>query len=228
MLRIFLALLLLLTTTTAQADRLWRVEAALDLDALGAVLDVRFHDELPAQLDAPLRERIAQWRFSPVLGNGEPAAATVNLYVELLIEEAGEKLRFRIREAGTNLRVVEARPPRYPASELRAGRGGHAVLKLLVGEDGRVLQSSAVDASNEQFSKAALKAARYWRYQPLLIAGKPARGEIYVPTSFAIRGQPMPRIDLSDLIGLTLQADRPALAASAGGQLLSKDIEGVL
>jgi TonB family protein len=228
MLRILIALLLLLTTATAHADRLWQINAALDLDAQGQLTDLRFRDELPPQLEEPLRQRIAQWHFSPVLANGVPSAATVNLFVSLLIEDVGDKLRFRIREAGTNLHSVDARPPRYPAGELRAGRGGYAVVKLLVGEDGRVLERSTVDATNEQFSKAALKAARDWRFEPLLINGRPARGEIYLPISFALSGQPMPKIDLSNLIGVTLEANRPALAASVGGQLLSEDIQGLL
>ncbi len=102
------------------------------------------------------------------------------------------------------------------------------MVKLLVGEDGSVLERSAVDATNEQFSRAALKAARDWRFEPLLIDGRPARGEIYLPTSFAVRGQPMPKVDLSELIGLALEADRPALATALGGQLLSEDIQGLL
>ncbi len=228
MLRIVIALLFLLTTATAHADRIWRVNAGLDLDVHGRVTELRFRDELPAQLEAPLRERISQWQFSPVLANGVASAATVNLFVELLIEDADDKLRFLIRAAGTNLHAIQTTPPRYPTRELRAGRAGYAVVKLLVGEDGRVLERSAVDATNEQFSNAALKAARDWRFDPLLIDGLPARGEIYVPIGFAPTGQRPPRIDLSDLIGITLEADQPALATSLGGQLLSEDIQGLL
>jgi periplasmic protein TonB len=57
--------------------------------------------------------------------------------------------------------------PPYPAEEVRAGRNGRVVLRVLVGADGRVHQVERVEATSDAFFAAAERQAlAKWRFTP--------------------------------------------------------------
>ncbi len=134
----------------------------------------------------------------------------------------------RVVAAGTSLRVLKAAPPKYPKRDLRNQISGSVVLKLVVGEDGHVLEASTVYATNKRFERAALKAAGAWRFDPLLVDGAPARGEIYMPVSFSTVMRRMPLPDLFEHIGVNLNAEAGAMVAEQGGQLITPDVAATL
>jgi TonB family protein len=66
--------------------------------------------------------------------------------------------------------------PQYPKAELATRTSGKAVLIMLVGEDGKVVEvevSSSVPSA--AFGEAARAAALKWRFEPLTYNGKPTR-----------------------------------------------------
>lgn len=228
--RLICILACFLLVTAAHAEQIKSLSAKLSLDSGGRVSALEFNDPVTSSIEPALRERVFSWAFAPVLVDGEPRAATLNLGITLGFEEHGDKVLVRIVDASTSLRVLKAGPPRYPKRDLRYQTSGIVVLKLLVAEDGRVLEASAVDATNERFEKAALKAAVNWIYEPLLVEGTPARGEIYIPVRFSAgtsrRSLPLP--DLSEYIGVTLNAEAGAMVAEQGGQLLTENVAATL
>lgn len=57
--------------------------------------------------------------------------------------------------------------PPYPAEEIRAGREGRVVLKVLIGADGRVHQVERVSAASDAFFAATERQAlAKWRFTP--------------------------------------------------------------
>lgn len=219
--RLLLALSLWLGAVTPlhAADRVMKVDAQLSLAANGEVSSLQWRDSLPAALSSDLEQRVRSWRFDPVVVDGQPAAAALNLTLQLRIEEVEDRLRFHVQSAQTNLFSTQARPPRYPRSQLRAGRSGFAVLSVQIDESGSVTEARVLASSHEAFAKASLGVAQDWQYEPLRVAGQPAATTLLVPVSFTIAGQAPQAIELGpEHGGLGFPADTARLDPAQGGQ----------
>lgn len=82
--------------------------------------------------------------------------------------------------------VIESPPPQYPAEEFYLGITGTVVLIMDVGLDGAVEQVFVEQSSrNRALDKAAIEAARTWRFSSAVVNGVPARGRVRIPVSFA-------------------------------------------
>lgn len=91
--------------------------------------------------------------------------------------------------ANLDERMIEGEPPRYPTESRRKKEQGTVVLRLLIGTDGRVQQVSVAESSGfERLDKAALDAARRWRWQPMLRDGAPVEVRGLMPIPFVLRG----------------------------------------
>lgn len=85
-----------------------------------------------------------------------------------------------------NERLLEGRAPSYPIESRRKKEQGTVILRVQIGTDGRVQQISVAQSSGfERLDQAALKAARGWRWQPLVRDGQPVeiRGTLTFPFS---------------------------------------------
>jgi periplasmic protein TonB len=77
--------------------------------------------------------------------------------------------------------------PEYPSGLLVREIEGDAVLKVLVGTDGRVREAIVVRASHPDFGKAAVKQAlKSWRFVPATRGGKPVEDWQTIPIRFNI------------------------------------------
>ena len=84
-------------------------------------------------------------------------------------------------------RVIESPRPRYPAEAFYLGITGTTVLVMDVGVEGVVEQVFVEQSSrNRLLDKAAIEAARLWRFSPALVNGLPERGRVRVPVSFTL------------------------------------------
>lgn len=80
--------------------------------------------------------------------------------------------------------VLEKRvPPVYPEEALRRGIHGTVVLKATVAENGTV-ESIQVTEGDPVLAKAAVAAAKRWRYRPFRVEGKAARAETMIQMKF--------------------------------------------
>ena len=78
-------------------------------------------------------------------------------------------------------------PPRYPISAVRQHQQGTVYLLVLVGPDGSV-QDVKVDQSSgyRDLDRAAIEAARKWKFNPGSRDGKPVGGWVKVPVQFKL------------------------------------------
>jgi protein TonB len=66
--------------------------------------------------------------------------------------------------------------PHYPPRARAEGVTGHVKLRLLVGQDGRVVEVKVLDSTPEGvFDQSALSAIRQWRYSPARYRGQPVK-----------------------------------------------------
>jgi protein TonB len=71
-------------------------------------------------------------------------------------------------------KMISRPTPRYPPEAKEARVQGLVTVKILVGEDGSVLDAEAV-SGHPLLAPAAVGAARMARYSPTLVSGKPVR-----------------------------------------------------
>lgn len=89
-------------------------------------------------------------------------------------------------------RPLQGNPmPEYPRSALRSGSEGSVVVAITVGSDGvptdvRVIERSG--SRNRDLDRAAVDAARQWRFEPAIRDGKPTMATVQLPVDFRQQG----------------------------------------
>jgi protein TonB len=115
--------------------------------------------------------------------SGRPAASARGGAV--VMEGADEK---RVRVGGP------IRPPRriynvdpdYPEEAQSARVQGMVILDIVIGVDGRVVQTQVIQSIPE-LDQAAIDAVRQWRYEPTLLNGEPVEVAMHVTVNFTLR-----------------------------------------
>ena len=88
-------------------------------------------------------------------------------------------------EASEDITGRRMNPPRYPPQEMRRGIGGTVVLLVTIDAQGNVLDISVERSSrNRNLDRAAIDAARKWRFNPGRRNGAPTGGVVRVPIDF--------------------------------------------
>jgi protein TonB len=78
--------------------------------------------------------------------------------------------------------------PRYPASALRRGESGEVLLRIEVDANGMPYAMDIMRSSGSlELDRAALVAARDWRFRPALRDGQPVSASVNVPITFDSR-----------------------------------------
>lgn len=80
--------------------------------------------------------------------------------------------------------------PRYPSDALRNGETGKVVVRIEVGADGEPTAVSVVTRSGSRsLDRAAVQAAKRWRFRPAQQNGRAVAGAVEVPIAFALDGR---------------------------------------
>ncbi|WP_374013845.1 energy transducer TonB [Pseudoxanthomonas koreensis] len=77
--------------------------------------------------------------------------------------------------------------PRYPATALRDGIEASVVLSIVVDANGVPAEIAVVEregARDHALDRAAVQAARQWRFEPAIRDGRPAQATVRVPVEF--------------------------------------------
>ena len=76
-------------------------------------------------------------------------------------------------------------PPKYPPAAARAGIQGTVILIIDVDANGNVTNVSVEKSSrNRDLDRAAMEAARKWRFNPGSSGGAKSAGRVRVPVDF--------------------------------------------
>lgn len=99
--------------------------------------------------------------------------------------------------ASVDIASRQMNPPRYPSEEARAGISGTTVLVVHVQATGVVSEVFVEKSSgNRNLDKAAIDAARTWRFNPGSELGKAVPGRVRVPVIFDMGASPLPDMSL--------------------------------
>jgi TonB family protein len=76
--------------------------------------------------------------------------------------------------------------PAYPITALRMRFSGTVRVKVLVSEDGQVIEAEVIDGPNN-LHEASLRAAKQWRFKPVLIGGNAVKIYGVLQFNFALK-----------------------------------------
>lgn len=74
----------------------------------------------------------------------------------------------------------------YPETARRAGIEGQVILRLRVGDDGRVIEARVIEAAGHGFDEAALAAVKQFSFQPGTVDGAPVSTDITYTYTFLL------------------------------------------
>ncbi|WP_157722838.1 energy transducer TonB, partial [Stenotrophomonas pictorum] len=90
-------------------------------------------------------------------------------------------------QASVDISFKNMNPPRYPPAAFRAGIQGEVILIIDVDANGNVTNVSVEKSSrNRDLDRAAMEAARKWKFNPAQSGGAKAAGRVRVPVNFAL------------------------------------------
>ncbi len=90
-------------------------------------------------------------------------------------EVSAQALAQQSAQTSRKARAVQTTPPEYPSSAQARGISGYVILHVLVGPDGKLMESKVLEAVPPGvFEASALRAVRQWRFAAGLEDGKPA------------------------------------------------------
>jgi protein TonB len=81
--------------------------------------------------------------------------------------------------------LVHKVDPEYPAAARQEKLQGVIVLEVVVGRDGTVLETRALNGP-DVLAQAAMEALRWWKFEPYSVQGKPAVVETTVAVEFKL------------------------------------------
>ena len=93
--------------------------------------------------------------------------------------------RIQVPSAEMGKLLVKRIPPEYPAKARSKGIEGTVMLRAVVSKNGDVVDVTVISGDPE-LSKAAIKAAKKWKYHPYLVGGEPTEVETTIQMNFQL------------------------------------------
>lgn len=207
-----------------QVESSMLVTGTIDIATDGGVTGFRLdkEDKLPAEVVQLARQAVPEWRFEPVVIDGQAVTVSAKMSMRMVATRLGENgYRLSIRGAafgrdalahadrkpGTTLQASEMHPPTYPRGAAESGITGIVYLLLRIGRDGAV-EDVATEQVNltvigseitmqrgrKSLESAALHAARRWTFKPPTAgdAADDPHWKVRVPVAFQFDGKRAP------------------------------------
>ena len=191
---------------TAEASM--RLSGTIEVDAEGRVTgyEIDRAGGYPDGIVKLVAGMVPQWRFEPVLVDGQPHPARAAMYLLFVARKAeGDNYAIGLRSASFGasdseggVRVVDVKQPQFPLAELKERASGITYVVMRVGPDGRVQQTFAeqtnlykVGSAREMtrwrrdFERAAEVALRDWTFELPADVVTAGGTNVRVPVSFS-------------------------------------------
>lgn len=178
------------------------LHAVVDTD--GSVKEVS-HISGPKELAQSAIDAVQQWKYQTTLLNGEPVEVDTTISVVYQLSDSGVGTvldgqaqqsqameppvqRYRVGGNVMAARMVKQVQPKYPKAAKKAGITGAVLLHVIITKDGSVTEIQYVSGP-EELAQSAMDAVRQWKYQPMLINGKPVEVDSTIKIVFTLGNQ---------------------------------------
>lgn len=162
----------------------YTVEVDVTVSAEGAVEEVKIVQADTYDLGVMAAGVAKSRTYRPQIKEDQPIRSVQRLPLFFPVE--GDLGPESNREPKPELKEPVA--PRYPAAMRKAGQPGGAILRVVVGPNGRVRDLTLVRASHPDFGASALEAVRRWRFDPARKEGTPVEAQFNLAVAFEVSG----------------------------------------
>lgn len=173
----------------------------LEVGPDGSVRDYTLETELDPDVATLVDRTVREWRFEPVLVDGEPVIAVTRMRLELEAQPSGDSYVLRVADVSLGAPgPASLPPPAYPPGALDERLSAKVTLLLQVGADGRVQDVHVEQVSLSErmgkrterfrgyFADASRDAALGWTFDMgEIIGGEPVAARFRVPVEFEMR-----------------------------------------
>ena len=170
-------------------------------------------EKLPSGVLQVIGNTVPQWKFRPILRDGQPVNAKAKMSLRIVARKmGGQNFAVNVRAASfgqdaPSERVTERKlvKPIYPREAVLSGVSGTVYVVLKVDRDGHVeaadvwqVDLNMIDSDaamrrwRQMLAKASLNAARRWTFNPPTAGGQASDQHwvVGVPVNFKLRGLP--------------------------------------
>jgi TonB family protein len=157
-------------------------------DTRGRVKDAMILRSVPL-LDQAALDAVRQWVYEPLLIDGQAREAVFTVTVRFALDKDKKKDRAEREEATGEALVptlIKKVDPVYPEAARKAGIQGIVLLEATTDEQGNVVKVR-VQKSIPELDQAAIDALKQWKYEPLIVEGKPKGVVFTVTVKFALK-----------------------------------------
>jgi TonB family protein len=167
------------------------------IDTSGKVKDVMVVRSVPL-LDQAAIDALKQWVYEPMIIKGKPVEAVFTVTVRFLLN--GEKKKPGVKQGSEDLdkeavratgeinppHVIKKVDPVYPEKARKAGLEGTVILEAMTDAQGNVARVKVLQSIPE-LDQAAIDALKQWKYEPVIIDGKPKAVVFTVTIRFRLK-----------------------------------------
>ena len=148
-------------------------------DSAGRVEDVIVQRSAPL-LDQAAVDAVKQWIYEPMVIDGKPVKVVFTVQLNfMMIDERND-------ETGLTPKLISRVEPVYPKEARMARMEGVVILEARVDETGKVTSAKAL-RSIPKLDQAAIDAVKQWKYEPVVVDGKPIPVVITVTVRFVLK-----------------------------------------
>ena len=174
-----------------------RIEGVVILEATtdeeGSVTDVRILRSKDPLLDEAAIDAVRKWKYEPFYIKGEPKGVIFTVTVRFRLKErTTEEFDKGAVVAGEDKDIkppllLEKVEPVYPEEARKARVQGVVILRIMVNEEGLVERFLVMKSESGLLNQPAIDAVKEWKYEPLLIEGKPTPVVFNVTVTFRLK-----------------------------------------
>lgn len=163
-------------------------------DTEGNVLDVEILKGKHEVLNQAAAEAVKQWKYEPFIVDGKAKAVIFTVSCRFSLDpEKKRKVTVKSAEAGDKTsapvyaigdikgpRLIKSVEPTYPDEAKKNGIEGVVIIEATTDDKGDVIDTKIL-RSVPGLDEAAVEALKQWKYEPMVIAGKP-KGFVFTVT----------------------------------------------
>lgn len=214
----FLALAILASFTAVAAEPVaFPAKAKVSVDANGQLVAIDVLTDLPPQVEAFIKKRIASWTFSPPKRGDVTGEGVTYLTLgacALPVDGGGYRLALDFKHNGPDL--IGGAMPRYPLPDLHRKHEAKLVAKVIVKPDGRAKLQSLEYIEGRNYGAESFDASiRTWvgtlHFAPEEIRGKPVATQVKISVDFVGNSAEETPSQISDKVA---RSDECRMAAS--------------
>ena len=162
------------------------------IDKEGNVSNVMVIKSKESLLNEAAMDAVRKWKYEPMVIEGKPVEAVFTVTISFKLNGKKEDEEFgkgAVKVGGEieNPRLIKQVNPIYPDEAKKAGIQGVVILNAIVDEKGNVARVIVKKSESAVLNQPAIDALKQWKYEPMIIKGKPKPVLITVTIKFRLK-----------------------------------------